>query len=482
MTQCTPTELPFQSLGSRAVVARFDGGLITSDAGALLLRAVEDKFRFIEQFAACFADQRDPELVEHTVLDLLKQRIFGLCLGYEDLNDHDRLRCDPLLAVLVGKEDPLGQDRPRQRDQGKALAGKSTLNRLELTPVRANRTSRYKKIVAHTDAMQRFLVEVFVQQYVVPPPRIVLDLDSTDFPLHGHQLGRFFHGYYDSYCYLPLYIFCGDHPLLALLRPADIDNTTGLLKQLNRLVERLRQAWPEVQILVRGDSGFCRDHLMSWCETHDVDYLLGLAKNTRLLRLLQPALEQAQQQFLHTKQASRVFQELRDSWSRERRVVGKAEHLDKGANPRFVATSLTEEDCAAQPLYEREYCGRGDMENRIKEQQLMLFANRVSCSTMRANQVRLCLATVAYVLLRALRQYGLAQTELASAQCDTIRVKLLKIGALVRVTVRKVWLSLSEAYPLREVFAQAWQKVASLNRVELPGVGEGNKPTVVGTA
>ncbi len=486
MTQCTPNDLLFQSLGSREVVARFDGGLITSDAGALLLREVEAKFRFIQQFAACFTDHRDPDLVEHTLTDLLKQRIFGLCLGYEDLNDHDRLRCDPLLAVLVGKEDPLGQARPRQRDKGKALAGKSTLNRLELTPVRANGQSRYKKIVAHTDVMQAFLVDVFVQQSVVPPQRLVLDLDSTDFPLHGHQLGRFFHGYYDCYCYLPLYIFCGDHPLLALLRPANIDNTTGLLKHLKRIVERLRLAWPGVKILVRGDSGFCRDYLMNWCEDNDVDFLLGLAKNTRLLKMLQPSLEQARQQFTQTKQASRVFQELQyrtlDSWSCERRVVGKAEHLGKGPNPRFVVTSLTEQELAAQALYEQEYCGRGDMENRIKEQQLMLFADRVSCSTMRANQVRLSLATVAYVLMRALRQYGLADTELSSAQCDTIRVKLLKIGALVRVTVRKVWVSLSEAYPLREVFAQVWRKLASLSGMELLPSGEASRPTVIGTA
>jgi hypothetical protein len=486
MTQCTTADLLFHQLGARDVVARFDGGLITSDAGGLLLREVEAKFRFIEQFARCFTDHRDPERTEHPLLDLLKQRIFALCLGYEDLNDHDQLRLDPLLAVLVGKEDPLGADRPRRRDQGKALAGKSTLNRLELTPIRAKATSRYKKIVAHTDAMQAFLVEAFVQQHLLPPEQVILDLDSTDFPLHGHQLGRFFHGYYDCYCYLPLYIFCGDHPLLALLRPSDIDNTAGLLKHLRRLVERLRQAWPGVKVLVRGDSGFCREHLMSWCEANGVDFLFGLAKNSRLLRLLQPALEQAAQQFAQSKQACRVFQELSyrtlDSWSRERRVVGKAEHLDKGANPRFVVTSLTAEAVAAQPLYEQEYCPRGDMENRIKEQQLMLFANRVSCATMRATQVRLCLATVAYVLMRALRQYGLPQTELASAQCDTIRVRLLKIGALVRVSVRKVWLSLSEAYPWREVFVQVWEKLSSLRGTARPLVAGSEEPAVVGTA
>ena len=473
-TECSPTDLLFQDLGSREVVARFDGGPVTSDGGGLLLREVETRFRFIDQFARCFTDHRDPDLVEHTLTDLLKQRIFGLCLGYEDLVDHDRLRHDPLLAVLVGKDDPLGQQRVRSRDKGKALAGKSTLNRLELTPVRANAASRYKKTVAHLDAMQRFFVDAFVQQQFVPPQRIVLDLDSTDFPLYGHQLGRFFHGYYDEYCYLPLYIFCGDHPLLALLRPADIDGAAGTLKHLARIVGRIRECWPNVQIVVRGDSGFCREHLMRWCEDAGVDYLFGLAKNTRLLALLESELRQAKAAFTQSGQASRVFKDFRyrtlDSWSRERRVVGKAEHLAKGANPRFVVTSLPADEIAAQPLYEREYCHRGEMENRIKEQQRMLFANRVSCSTMRANQVRLCLATVAYIVLRALRQFGLERTELARAQCDTIRVKLLKIGAVVRVTVRRVWLALSESYPLRAVFMQVWERLHSLNTPPQPAV------------
>jgi Transposase DDE domain group 1 len=458
MTECITPDLLFQDLGSRQVVARFDGGTVTSDAGGLLLREVEAKFHFIDQFAGCFTDHRDPDKVEHTLRELLKQRIFGLCLGYEDLNDHDPLRHDPLLALLVGKKDPTGQNRARAQDKGKALAGKSTLNRLELTPVRAKAQSRYKKVVAHLERMQAFLVEAFLQQYLIPPARVVLDLDTTDFELHGHQLGRFFHGYYDAYCYLPLYIFCGDHPLLALLRPADIDATTGALKHLARIIARLRAAWPQVAIVVRGDSGFCREHLMAWCETNGVDYLFGLAKNSRLLRYLEPALTQAAAQFARTGQPARVFQDFsyrtRDSWSRARRVIGKAEHLAKGPNPRFVATSLTPAAFAAQAVYEQEYCGRGDMENRIKEQQLMLFADRVSCSTLRANQVRLCLATVAYIVLRALRQFGLAQTELAQAQCATIRVKLLKLGAVVRVTVRKVWLSLSESYPLRDVFCR----------------------------
>ncbi len=480
MTQCTPDELTFQPLGHRDVIARFDGATVTTDAGGLLLREVEAKFHFLDQFARCCTDYRDPELIEHTLPQLLKQRVFALCLGYEDLNDHDTLRHDPLLAALVGKDDPTGQDRRRSADRGKALAGKSTLNRLELTPVRAKATSRYKKIVAHLDRMQDFFVTAFLQQYVVPPTRIVLDLDTTDFELHGHQLGRFFHGYYDAYCYLPLYIFCGDHPLLALLRPADVDACTGALKHLARIIARIRAAWPQVTILVRGDSGFAREHLMAWCESHGVDYLFGLAKNRRLLSELAAELTQAQEQFARTGQATRVFKDFSyrtlDSWSRQRRVIGKAEHLDKGPNPRFVVTTLTPAAYTGQVVYEQEYCGRGDMENRIKEQQLMLFADRVSCSTMRANQVRLCLATVAYIVLRALRQFGLAQTELAQAQVATIRVKLLKLGAVVRVTVRKVWLSLSESYPLREVFVRvvgALQQLAERPLAEVRGVGSG---------
>jgi hypothetical protein len=322
--------------------------------------------------------------------------------------------------------------------------------------------------------MQAFLVEAFVQQQVVPPQRLVLDLDATDFVLHGHQLGRFFHGYYDAYCYLPLYIFCGDHPLLALLRPSNIDTAVGALKHLARIITRLRECWPGVSILVRGDSGFCREHLMRWCEAHGVEYLFGLAKNARLLRELGPALEQAQQQFARTGEPARVFHEFAyrtlDSWSRERRVVGKAEHLARGPNPRFVVSSLTAPACAGQALYEQEYCGRGDMENRIKEQQLMLFASRVSCQTMRANQVRLCLATVAYIVMRALREHGLAGTELAQAQCDTIRLKLLKLGAVIRVSVRRVAVSLSEAYPLRAVFLRVWENLAALTVPRRPAV------------
>jgi hypothetical protein len=466
MTECSAGLFEFQALGARQVVAAFDGGKITSDAGGLLLREVEAKFHLVERFAACFTDHRDPDLVEHTLCDLLKQRVFGLCLGYEDLNDHDQLRHDPLLAVLVGKTDPLGEQRLRAADRGKALAGKSTLNRLELTPARADAESRYKKIVAHLGQIEDYLVDAFVGQHTAPPARVVLDLDATDDPLHGQQLGGFFHGYYGAYCYLPLYIFCGDHPLCARLRPSDIDASCGALKQVQRIVTRLRQAWPGVRIVLRADSGFCREPLMRWCESSGVDYLFGLAKNRRLTAILGRELHQAQGEHQRTGRPARVFKDFhyrtRTSWSRARRVIGKAEHLDKGANPRFVVTSLTREEFDAQALYEQEYCARGEMENRIKEQQLSLFADRTSCATMRANQVRLSLSTVAYVVMRALRAHGLKDTAMAQAQCGTIRLKLFKIGALIRVSVRRVVLALSDAYPFQAVFAQIWEKLRRL--------------------
>jgi hypothetical protein len=443
-------------LGPRQVLADFDGGTISSDGGALLLRKVEELTGILQQFAACFTDHRDPDRIEHPLQDLLAQRVYALALGYEDLNDHDDLRRDPLLATVIGKGDPTGKDRRRQRDRGKALAGKSTLNRLELSPVGADQESRYTKITCDTRAVERLLVTLFLQAHPTPPKRIVLDLDATDDPIHGHQLGRFFHGYYKNYCYLPLYIFCGDHLLCARLRPADIDASAGALKQLERIVAQIRAAWPGVAIVIRADSGFCREPILAWCERNGVDYLLGLAQNKRLLAMIAAEQEQARQEVERTGAPARVFAELRyetlKTWSRARRVVAKAEHLSKGANPRFVVTSLSCAGRAGQALYEEDYCGRGEAENRIKEQQLHLFADRTSARTMRANQIRLFFSSFAYVLLEALRRLGLAGTELAEAQCQTIRLKLLKIGGLVRVTVRKVWVRLASGCPYAEVF------------------------------
>jgi hypothetical protein len=460
MTQCTATTLTFQHLGNREVVAAFDGGHLSSDGGCLLLAEVERRLDLLTRLADCFTDHRDPDRIEHTTLDLIRQRVFGLALGYEDLNDHDHLRSDPLLATLVGKEDPTGADRAR--DQGKALAGKSTLNRLELTPPDASADERYQKIVADPAAIDRLFVDVFLEAHPTPPEQIVLDLDSTDDPLHGNQEGRFFNAYYGGYCYLPLYIFCGEHLLTPRLRTADHGDANGALEELVRVVRQIRAAWPEVRILVRGDSGFCRDEILSWCEAaYRVDYLIGLARNSRLEALIERAWVDAQARYLATGLPGRVFVELRyrtlDSWSAERRVVAKAEWLAGGPNPRFVVTSLPEERRAGQELYEKDYCARGNMENRIKEQQLWLFADRTSTALLRSNQLRLYFSSMAYVLLAALRRLGLAKTEMSGAQCGTIRLRLLKLAALVRVTVRRVCVSLASSCPWREVFVQAYR-------------------------
>jgi hypothetical protein len=461
------TYLDFPALGPREVKASFDGGDISSDGGALLLRQVEQATGILRQFAGCFTDHRDPELIEHPLEHLIAQRVYALALGYEDLNDHDDLRRDPLLATVVGKTDPTGGSRRRRADRGKALAGKSTLNRIELTPIGADEGHRYKKVACSTHQVEDLLITLFLQAHPRPPESIVLDLDATDDPTYGRQLGRFFHGYYKAYCYLPLYIFCGDQLLCARLRPADIDASAGSLKQLRRIIGRIRRAWPHVKILIRGDSGFCREPIMAWCEAHGVDYLFGLAQNKRLLELITEPLEQARQEHRRTGEPARVFAEFGyrtlDSWSRLRRVVAKAEHLEKGANPRFVVTSLPADRRDPRPLYEEDYCARGEMENRIKEQQLQLFAGRTSCRTMRANQIRLFFSSVAYALLEALRRLGLEGTEMAEAQCQTIRVKLLKIGALVRVTVRKVWVHLASSCPYASLLRRVHERLSGLS-------------------
>jgi hypothetical protein len=466
MTECNERSFDFHGLGARRVLGRFDGGNITSDGGAVLLRELELRTGIIEQFAGCFTDYRDPELVEHPLPQLLAQRVYALAMGYEDLNDHDQLRADPLLALLVNHADPLGAQRRNPRDRGKALAGKSTLNRLELTPAGATADSRYKKIVYHRGRSEDLFVDLFLQSHATPPDKIVLDFDATDDPLHGNQQGRFFHGYYKEYCYLPLYVFCGSQLLCARLRPSNIDGAAGALKYLQRIVARIRQRWPQVRIVIRADSGFCREHLMAWCEDHGVFYLLGLARNARLEAALAPELAQARTQFEQTWQAARVFKDFvyqtLHTWRCERRVVGKAEYLEKGPNPRLVVTNIPQEEEDARTLYEDDYCGRGDMENRIKEQQGCLFADRTSAATLRANQLRLWFSSVAYVLLDTLRRLGLKATALATAQCDSIRLKLLKIGARIHFSVRKVWLSFAEGYPYKNVFAEVVRKLRAL--------------------
>jgi len=456
-----------QNLGGRELVWRFDGGDITSDGGALVLKQLEERTGIVRRFAACFTDYRKSDQIEHPLLDLILQRVFGLALGYEDLNDHDELRRDPMLAVALSKNDVKGEHRRRARDRGKALAGKSTLNRLELTAPdydgnphqKESDKPETKKIVVDPESIDALLVDLFVEAHQVVPENIVLDLDATDDTLYGNQEGRFYHGYYHDYCYLPLYVFCGEHLLCARLRMSNIDASADSVEELEPLIARIRQYWPAVKILLRGDGGFCREKLMAWCEREGMDYVFGLAQNDRLKKLIEPQLAQAEKQFHETKAAARVFTEFfyatKETWSRQRRVIAKAEHLNKGANPRFVVTTLSLEQVTAQELYEKIYCARGECpENRIKEQQLDLFADRTSTGKMWSNQLRLYFSSIAYVLLQTLRRTALAGTDLEKAQCGTIRRKLLKIGAQIRVTVRKVWVSLCSGYPHAALFSQ----------------------------
>ncbi len=458
-TDCREEQLAFQGLGRRAVVADFSAGRLSTDAGGLLLlREVAERSGLLQRFAACFADHRAPALIEHTVAELVSQRVLALACGYEDLNDHDVLRDDALLAVAAGKADVTGAQRRRARDRGHALAGKSTLNRWERTPAAATAAARYHKIVYDAAAIEDVFVAAFLAAHPTPPAEVVLDLDATDDPVHGRQEGRFFHGYYRAYCYLPLYIFAGDFLLAAKLRTADGDGAAGAVEEVARIVARLRAAWPAVRIIVRGDSGFARDALMTWCEAHAVDYVLGLARNERLEAAITLELALAEIGCAVAQAPVRLYKDFvyrtRASWTRARRVIGKAEHLPGKANPRFVVTSLPAARWAAAPLYAQLYCARGDMENRIKEQQLGLFADRTSTATMRANQLRLWIASVAYVLVHELRRVGLRGTALAQAQVPTIRTRLLKLGGVVRVSVRRIAVALSGVFPLRRLFVQ----------------------------
>jgi hypothetical protein len=415
----------------------------------LLLGATDRAIRLVERFAGCFSDGRAAELIEHEVATMVGQRVFGIALGYEDLVDHDELRHDPTMAVLAGK-------LSARRKDCAPLAGKSTLNRLELG---GSGLTRYHRIAWDGGKIEALFVDLFLEAHRHPPQQIILDLDATDDPLHGHQEGRFFHGYYDCYCYLPLYIFCGPHLLAAKLRRADIDASAGAVEEVARIVAQIRARWPAVRIVLRADSGFAREALMSWCEANGVDFLFGLARNERLVGEIAAELAAAEADSKASGQPARRFKEFswstRDSWSRQRRVIAKAEWTAGEANPRFVVTSLSAADAAPQALYEEIYCARGDMENRIKECQLDLFSDRTSAATMRANQLRLWFASMAYVLLCALRRIALVQTQLAKASCGTIRLKLLKIGALVRTSVRRIKFAIASGCPYQRDFALA---------------------------
>jgi hypothetical protein len=447
--ECSADCFDFGEVEGRAVEAAFDAGLVTSDAGALLLKATDEAIGLIERFAGCFHDERRRHLIEHAVATLVGQRVFAIALGYEDLNDHDELRHDPLMAVLAGK-------LTAKRTGCAPVAGKSTLNRLELGKLEP---TRYHKISHNPTAINRLFVDLFLAAHQRPPTEIVLDLDATDDPVHGEQEGRFFHGYYDCHCYLPLYVFCGRHLLLAKLRRAERGAAAGVVEEIERLVARIRTRWPNTRILLRGDADFGLDALMTSCETGRVDFVLGIGRNERLLAEIAPELDRVAAKSARTGRAERRFKSFvwttRRTWSRRRRVVAKAEWANGEANPRFVVTSLTRRQCKAKDLYEKVYCARGDMENRIKECQLDLFADRTSTATMRANQLRLWFHSMAYVLLCALRRIGLYDTDLAAATCGTIRLKLLKIGALVRISVRRIRIAMASACPNAQIWGVA---------------------------
>lgn len=448
MAECNQNQFAFAPHFSRQVSARFSERQLSTEGGALLLRETDRKIGLLRRVSKCFFDHRQPWLIEHELGQLLSQRIYGLALGYEDLNDHEELRRDPLLALMTGK-----------RKLQEPLAGKSTLNRLELSPSGSPLNHRYHKITYSSEALDELLVEIFLEAHARAPRQIVLDLDVTDTPLYGQQEDRFFHGYYNEYCYLPLYIFCGDHLLCARQRASNQDASAGSREEVERIVKQIRQRWPKVRIVLRADSGFCREELMGWCEQNHVDYVFGLARNARLQREIAPQLQEAKREHQRTGKPARVFAEFsyrtRKSWSRSRRVVAKAEYLEKGQNPRFVVTSLSADRWEAAALYEKTYCARGEMENRIKEQ-LSLFADRMSTESLRANQLRLYFSSLAYVLVHALRRLALAGTQWAHAQVQTIRLRLLKIAAEVRLSARRIWVSYSNAYPWKDIFATAW--------------------------
>jgi Transposase DDE domain group 1 len=440
-TDCNSGPIRFTPQRRREVLAEFDAGAITSDAGALLLREADRRLRLSDRAAAIIPDPRDPARVEHEQRTMIAQRLYGIACGWEDLVDHQRLRDDPLMQLVT--------DRPAGVDADRPLAGPSTLCRLE------NRISRRTCV-----ELSGLLLDSFMESHGgEPPAELVLDFDATDDPVHGHQEQRFFHGYYDHYCFLPLYVFCGTRLLVAYLRPANIDAAKHSRAILKLLVDRLRRAWPDVRIVVRGDGGFCRWRMMRWCDRHRVDYILGVARNKVLERTAAPLMRQAKEQFEQGGQKQRVFGAFdyaAGTWDRRRRVIAKAEHDAKGENPRFVVVSdgIASAVGSGEPraLYEDVYCQRGEMENRIKEQQLGLFADRTSCHGLAANQFRVLLSALAYVLVEHVRRTALAGTELEHAQVGTIRTKLLKVGALVKSSVRRVVLRCSSAHPMAELF------------------------------
>lgn len=427
MTLCTTKPIEFSRCKSRKVQVNFEGGEITSDAGVMILRRADKIINLTRRIASTANDPRNKKKIRHSIQDMLRQRVYGLALGYEDLNDHFTLRKDTAIQTAVGKDDD--------------LASSSTLCRFE------NFADRQMCL-----DMSKALVEIFIESFKKPPKEIILDFDATDDPVHGNQLGKFYHGYYNSYCFLPLYVFCGKHLLAAYLRPANIDPASGAWAILRLLSDRLRQVWPDVKIIFRADSGFCRHLMMDWCDRNDIQYIIGIARNPRLESMSEHFMETAISQYDASGEKQRIFGDLRykaDSWKHERRIIAKAEYSAKGKNPRFIVTSLTGDGRA---LYEKHYCARGEAENRIKAQQLDLFADRTSCTNWVPNQVRLLLSGLAYTLIEAIRRLALKDTSLHNASCGSIRLKLFKIGAVILKNTRRIQIHLSSAYPYQRMF------------------------------
>lgn len=462
-TECNSQELLFPDLISRPVVVQMDGHRVSTDTGTLLIGQLDRSCGITRAFARCFNDRRNQDLIEHELLILIRQRTYGLDAGYEDLNDHDFLRVDPILAAACGQDDVFGEHRRREEDRGKGLAGKSTFNRVELG-AGLQTDDRYKRVQADLDQIEDFFIDQFVRSVKKTTPQVILDLDTSCAPVYGEQEQRYFHGFYDEYCLLPLFIFCGGFPVVARLRSADSQHLEDTLRVVEKVVQRLRAKRPRIKILLRGDSGFCRVELMRWCEAHQVHYVFGLQGNAVLKRICRGVMRSAKAMLEFNRNkgstAERLFKEFKyraRDWKPDpkRRVVCKAECTLEGENPRFVITNLPAQEYPMQELYEQTYCGRGDMENRIKEQFLDLKAGRISTHYVRSNQLRLAFSTLAYLLLHRLRTQVLKGTELETATCGTIRQKLLKVGAVVRLRCRRLLVSISAAYPFQKLWMLA---------------------------
>jgi hypothetical protein len=435
VTKCIREKLAFPSCQGRNVEAQFVEEEVTSDGGVLLLREIDRKINLTSELERIIPDPREPAKIKHSLSSMLKQRIYGMALGYEDLNDHTTLRNDPALQTAVDRINP--------------LASSPTLCRME------NRANR--KMIFEAN---KLMSEKFIESFLSAPPEIILDFDATEDEVHGQQENRYFHGYYDCYCFLPLHVFCGDQLLVSYLRPSNIDGAKHAWAILSLLTKRIRSSWPDVKIIFRGDSGFCRDLMLRWCEKNNVTYIVGIAQNNRLNTFSQESRKLAEERYNETKEKQRIFSEFEyaaKSWKNERRIISKSEHTDKGANPRYIVTN--EKIFTPQELYEKNYCGRGDMENRIKEIKRGVFSDRTSCHKWWPNQFRLILSSMAYILMESLRRIALKNTELATAQCETIRLKLYKIGAIILRNTRRIRFLLSSNYPKKTLFLETVKKL-----------------------